>query len=465
MNTPDIQLPDVEATDLIDESDPESARKFNIALNIVFCLVAITAIYACYKVCTAPVEWGFKIDWNCFHSEITYGTCCVIGFFLQFIVKGGWMHTTTEEYIGYKDPITGKVEKWEKNDDVLTFLFNSLLWPLIMHLMLIPMAYGAAIWYSIAGIIALVGKLTPYIISLLLIGLCAWIYNVVRGKTESGKRYIWLIMSGLFCISVCGATCLAMGANFEESTTEQATVNHVIVNSNNVNLRLGPGTNYDKFSSTVSAGQELQLLGEDGEWYKVMFGGNELWIHSRFVDIPLPDNAYIEEIGCETDEVIEETASNSQTIEEETIIEQEPVAETSVRSETDDTNASETTVEEAPQPTNTGSQASNQEQIYTAAETQPSFAGGEAALFKWLANNINYPPMAVENKIQGRVVVQFVVNSDGTIGDAKVIRGVNQDLDNEALRVVKAMPKWNAATMSGHPVSCRYTLPISFKLH
>lgn len=95
---------------------------------------------------------------------------------------------------------------------------------------------------------------------------------------------------------------------------------------------------------------------------------------------------------------------------------------------------------------------------------QPTFVGGNEALYKWLAFNIRYPEKAAINNVQGVVDVQFVVEKDGSIGDAEVVTGKDEDLDAEALRVIKAMPKWNPATFGGCPVRCRYSLPISFKL-
>lgn len=75
-----------------------------------------------------------------------------------------------------------------------------------------------------------------------------------------------------------------------------------------------------------------------------------------------------------------------------------------------------------------------------------------------------YPPAAAENNIKGRVVVRFVVLSDGSIGETKVIRSVDADLDKEALRLVKSMPKWNPGTVGGKPVNVWYTLPITFNI-
>lgn len=102
--------------------------------------------------------------------------------------------------------------------------------------------------------------------------------------------------------------------------------------------------------------------------------------------------------------------------------------------------------------------------VYTAVEEAPKFPGGDAALYKWLSNNIRYPEQAVKNNVQGRVMLQFVVQSDGTIGQVKVVRGKDKDLDAEAVRLVKSMPVFSPGRMNGTPVNCWYTLPIIFKL-
>jgi len=241
-------------------------------------------------------------------------------------MKGGWLHTSTEEYVGYEDPRTGKVEKWEKNNDVLTVLFNSVVWPLVMHIIVIPLAYGAAIWYTIAGLIALVGKLTPYILCLILCGLCAWIYAVVKRNARSPRRYVWLIAASLFCFTVCGATYFAMNADFSRKADENI-YEYVVVNADNVNLRLGPGTNYDRYSSTVSSGQTLQLIGKEGDWFKVLYDGNELWINDKFADLPAVGEQFHEEINCETyeDDVEEVVTDNgNEEVEAVEIISEEP---------------------------------------------------------------------------------------------------------------------------------------------
>lgn len=105
-----------------------------------------------------------------------------------------------------------------------------------------------------------------------------------------------------------------------------------------------------------------------------------------------------------------------------------------------------------------------EEEIYPMVEIKPEFPGGEPALFRWLGNHINYPPMAAKNNIQGTVVVQFVVLKDGSIGEVKVVRSKDPDLAAEAIRVVKLMPTWRPGLQNGVPVNVWYALPISFKL-
>lgn len=102
--------------------------------------------------------------------------------------------------------------------------------------------------------------------------------------------------------------------------------------------------------------------------------------------------------------------------------------------------------------------------VFDVVEQNPVFPGGEAALLKYVAEHIRYPAMAQENNIQGRVVVQFVVTKTGSIGQVKVVRSKDLDLDREAVRVVKSLPKFTPGKMNGHAVNVWYTLPINFKL-
>ena len=104
------------------------------------------------------------------------------------------------------------------------------------------------------------------------------------------------------------------------------------------------------------------------------------------------------------------------------------------------------------------------EVVHIRVDRMPEFPGGQAALNRYLAQNLQYPILAQEQGIQGRVVCQFIVEKDGSVGDVTVIRGVYESLDNEAIRVVEAMPKWIPGVQEGEIVRVRYTLPIRFQL-
>jgi protein TonB len=94
----------------------------------------------------------------------------------------------------------------------------------------------------------------------------------------------------------------------------------------------------------------------------------------------------------------------------------------------------------------------------------PSFPGGDAALQQYLSKNIKYPVVAEENGVQGRVIVTFVVERDGSITDVKVVKSVDPSLDKEATRVVKSMPHWIPGKQNGSAVRVKYTVPVTFKL-
>lgn len=105
------------------------------------------------------------------------------------------------------------------------------------------------------------------------------------------------------------------------------------------------------------------------------------------------------------------------------------------------------------------------EEVYEVVEKMPKFPdGGMSGLMKYLSANIRYPEAAHKDGTQGRVTVQFVVGKDGSIGDVKVIRGVDPTLDAEAIRVISGMPKWKPGTQKGEPVNVRYTVPVMFRL-
>ena len=106
----------------------------------------------------------------------------------------------------------------------------------------------------------------------------------------------------------------------------------------------------------------------------------------------------------------------------------------------------------------------DEDYVFDAVEQNAMFPGGDGALIKWLGEHTEYPQVALENGVQGTVRVRFVVKKDGTIGDVKVLKPVDPNLDKEAIRVIKSLPKFIPGKMNGHAVNCYFTAPVRFKI-
>ncbi len=107
----------------------------------------------------------------------------------------------------------------------------------------------------------------------------------------------------------------------------------------------------------------------------------------------------------------------------------------------------------------------NPDKVYDIViDVRPSFPGGDTKLLEWISQHLVYPSGAWESQIQGRVIVSFMIKPDGSVGEAKIIRGVHPDLDKEALRVIKGLPRFNPAQLNGKAVESQYVLPLVFKL-
>ncbi|NOX86795.1 MAG: energy transducer TonB [Chlorobi bacterium] len=129
-----------------------------------------------------------------------------------------------------------------------------------------------------------------------------------------------------------------------------------------------------------------------------------------------------------------------------------------------DADADENTIVQEYIPPSDDEEEVDEQQIFTVVESMPEFPGGMGALMKYLAENIKYPSLAKESGIQGRVFINFVVEPDGSISNVKVLRGIGGGCDEEAVRVVKSMPKWKPGMQRGKPVRVSYNLPVKFTL-
>jgi len=143
------------------------------------------------------------------------------------------------------------------------------------------------------------------------------------------------------------------------------------------------------------------------------------------------------------------------------IMDNESEVEESTIQASDDTQAA---VEVKYTPVEVEEEEVDEQEIFQVVEEMPEFPGGLAECMKWLGKNIKYPQISQENGVQGRVIVQFVVNKDGTVVDPVVVRGVDPYLDKEALRVITQMPKWKPGKQRGKAVRVKYTVPVMFRL-
>lgn len=114
--------------------------------------------------------------------------------------------------------------------------------------------------------------------------------------------------------------------------------------------------------------------------------------------------------------------------------------------------------------TDTKNENDIKDEIFISVEEMPEFPGGEKALLNYLATHVKYPVIAQENGIQGKVYISFIIDENGDVKNATLLRGVDKSLDNEALRVIRSMPKWKPGKQRGNPVKVQFTGPIVFEL-
>ena len=108
--------------------------------------------------------------------------------------------------------------------------------------------------------------------------------------------------------------------------------------------------------------------------------------------------------------------------------------------------------------------STDNQKVYDVVEQMPEYPGGMGAFMEYLMQSIKYPEDAMKQKVEGRVIANFVVETDGTISNVEIWRPVSPSLDAEAIRVLQAMPRWTPGKQSGKPVRVKYTVPVTFKL-
>lgn len=198
------------------------------------------------------------------------------------------------------------------------------------------------------------------------------------------------------------------------------------------------------------------------------WGTYNLYMDFRDLEKRLADRKALQQSLSEASESLSEAESSPEAFEQLNIVENEiveapyiaPVEETDKPEEAERARLQAELAAELRKE----AEAEDPNKIYDNVEVLPEYPGGSAAMMRYLAQNVKYPQAAQENGRQGKVVVQFVVDTDGSIINAHVLTSVDPDLDKEALRVIKSMPRWTPGKQKGKPVRVKYTVPVNFRL-
>lgn len=198
------------------------------------------------------------------------------------------------------------------------------------------------------------------------------------------------------------------------------------------------------------------------------WGTYNLYMDFRDLEKRLADRKALQQSLSEASESLSEAESSPEALEQLNIVENEiveapyiaPVEETDKHEEAERARLQAELAAELRKE----AEAEDPNKIYDNVEVLPEYPGGSAAMMRYLAQNVKYPQAAQENGRQGKVVVQFVVDTDGSIINAHVLTSVDPDLDKEALRVIKSMPRWTPGKQKGKPVRVKYTVPVNFRL-
>lgn len=445
--------------------DQQKNDTFSIILYTFTVLLLIAGIYVAWQYIADGDSFRFEIEWRFWKSPILFPALSFIGFFLQFI---DWQHTSFREGWVVKDSWGN--EKFVENNDIMSFFLGSCIFPLLMHFLIIPCTYGALLYYVIMVPLALLNALIPYIAAAAAVGIAALYYFMSRNMDEGSHPLLKIFGSTILCagllfliyLPTTGIINKSEPAETEVQPAGPTTIGTAEVTAKVANLRMGPGTNFDYYTQAdgtkvqVQRGDVVSVIEDQGEWFKILVEGDK--------------TAYIKKTLCKDlvlyaaplDDISEEpvVSDGPEVVEpiDEVMDKMEEATEPENKS-AEDKSEQTTTAEEAP------AASSEDGPIYETVEENASFPGGDEYCYKWLAEHLQYPAIAAEQGIQGRVFVQFVVNTDGSLTDIKVVRSPDPSLSNEAVRVVKSMPKWKPARLSNQAVRSRFNLPIMFKLN
>ena len=190
------------------KSESQKTKVANILLYVVLALLGAFCLYSAWTI--VNMEFDFDIEWNCFNSPRLYGTLSFIGFFLQFF---NWQHFSFKTIYEWKDPYTGE-KKREESKDMMDAVEGGILWPLISHVLLVPMLYGAMLYYVIMGGFAVLQGIMPWLLGALCVASLYPVFNLMKRIPQRRFRFALIPVAGflffvVYCIVVLAIKCFA----------------------------------------------------------------------------------------------------------------------------------------------------------------------------------------------------------------------------------------------------------------
>ena len=190
------------------KSESPKTKVANILLYVVLALLGAFCLYSAWTI--VNMEFDFDIEWNCFNSPRLYGTLSFIGFFLQFF---NWQHFSFKTIYEWKDPYTGE-KKREESKDMMDAVEGGILWPLISHVLLVPMLYGAMLYYVIMGGFAVLQGFMPWLLGALCVASLYPVFNLMKRIPQRRFRFALIPVAGflffvVYCIVVLAIKCFA----------------------------------------------------------------------------------------------------------------------------------------------------------------------------------------------------------------------------------------------------------------
>ena len=257
---------------------PAQHSSYSTVLLIFTIPIAIIAVFVAWSYLSCGDDLSFDIEWKFWRSTFLWPALSFIGFFLQFI---DWQHTSFREGWVVKDS-WGR-ERFVADDDILSVVWGTILFPLLAHFLFIPCIYGALLYYVIIIPLALLNAVIPYLAALFAVLIAVFFYIMAKRLDRRSHPYLWLIVTAIFSVILLFLIYLPVSGIVwsvkEKPTTEKpagpAVIGFTQVTAKTANLRMGPGTNYDFYMQgngtklQAHKGERLEVIEDQGGWFKI----------------------------------------------------------------------------------------------------------------------------------------------------------------------------------------------------